>query len=102
MRILLDESLPRKLGFALTGHHLRTVQQMGWSGLTNHMQLATSIGSSETPANAVDDSARFANPTAVNIKLGENCSNKRPNFYDCASRIICRSIKNIHSLQGKP
>ncbi len=40
MRILLDESLPRKLGFALTSHHVRTVQQMGWSGLTNGKLLA--------------------------------------------------------------
>jgi len=35
MRILLDESLPKKLGFLLTRHHVRTVQQMGWSGLLN-------------------------------------------------------------------
>jgi len=27
MRILLDESLPRKLGFLLTGHYVRTVQR---------------------------------------------------------------------------
>ena len=40
MRILLDESLPRKLGFSLTSHHVRTVQQMGWSGLTNGKLLA--------------------------------------------------------------
>jgi hypothetical protein len=35
MRILLDESLPRKLGFLLVGHHVRTVQQIGFSGLAN-------------------------------------------------------------------
>ena len=29
MRILLDESLPKKLGFLLDGHFVRTVQQMG-------------------------------------------------------------------------
>lgn len=44
MRILLDESLPRKLGFALTGHHVRTVQQMGWSGLKNGKLLAAANG----------------------------------------------------------
>ena len=44
MRILLDESLPRKLGFALTGHHVRTVQQMGLSGLTNGKLLAAANG----------------------------------------------------------
>ena len=44
MRILLDESLPRKLGFALAGHHVRTVQQMGWSGLVNGKLLAAANG----------------------------------------------------------
>lgn len=40
MRILLDESVPRKLGFALPGHYVRTVQFMGWSGLVNGKLLA--------------------------------------------------------------
>jgi hypothetical protein len=34
-RLLLDENLPRLLGLRLTGHHARTVQQSGWSGLKN-------------------------------------------------------------------
>ncbi len=40
MRILLDESLPRKLGFLLQGHFVRTVQQIGLSGLSNGKLLA--------------------------------------------------------------
>lgn len=35
MRLLLDESLPRPLADQLTGHVVRTVAQMGWTGLTN-------------------------------------------------------------------
>lgn len=35
MRILLDESLPRRLRSELPGHHVRTVSELGWSGLTN-------------------------------------------------------------------
>jgi len=35
MRILLDESLPRKLTLELPGHDARTVQKRGWSGLKN-------------------------------------------------------------------
>jgi hypothetical protein len=41
MRILLDESLPRKLGFLLSEHFVRTVPQMGWSGLFNGELLRT-------------------------------------------------------------
>ena len=35
MRILLDESVPKKLGFELPGHFVNTVQQVGWTGLKN-------------------------------------------------------------------
>jgi predicted nuclease of predicted toxin-antitoxin system len=41
MRILLDESLPRKLALELTGHETQTVQRRGWSGLKNGTLLRT-------------------------------------------------------------
>lgn len=33
--MLLDESVPRKLRFALAKHEVRTVVEMGWSGRRN-------------------------------------------------------------------
>jgi hypothetical protein len=35
MNILLDESVPKALGFALEGHVVRSVQAMGWAGVSN-------------------------------------------------------------------
>ena len=35
MRILLDESLPIELRDELPGHTVRSVQELGWSGLKN-------------------------------------------------------------------
>lgn len=35
MRILLDESLPRRLAQELSGHEAQTVQNRGWAGLKN-------------------------------------------------------------------
>ncbi len=35
MRLLLDESLPRRLGPLLVGHEVVTVADAGWAGLTN-------------------------------------------------------------------
>ncbi len=35
MRLLLDESLPRKLKARLTPHEVRTVPEMGWAGKSN-------------------------------------------------------------------
>ena len=40
MRILLDESLPRRLSRLLKDHDVRTVKQMGWSGLGNGALLS--------------------------------------------------------------
>lgn len=35
MRVLLDECVPRQLKRELAGHNLRTVTEMGWSGVKN-------------------------------------------------------------------
>jgi len=40
MRILLDESLPIELRLDITGHDVRDVTGMGWSGLKNGELLA--------------------------------------------------------------
>jgi predicted nuclease of predicted toxin-antitoxin system len=40
MRLLLDENVPRKLKFRLTRFGAATVQEMGWSGITNGELLA--------------------------------------------------------------
>jgi predicted nuclease of predicted toxin-antitoxin system len=39
MRLLLDESLPRKLGLLLAGHETQTVQKRGWAGFKNGILL---------------------------------------------------------------
>ena len=44
MRILLDESLPDELQSELAGHEVRTVHEMGWSGLKNGDLLLRSAG----------------------------------------------------------
>ena len=35
MKVLLDENLPYKLRQSLTGHDVRSVNHMGWSGEKN-------------------------------------------------------------------
>lgn len=35
MRVLLDECVPRQLKHELSGHDVRTVTEMGWSGVKN-------------------------------------------------------------------
>jgi predicted nuclease of predicted toxin-antitoxin system len=40
MRLLLDESLPVRFRRALPNHDVRTVVEMGWSGVKNGKLLA--------------------------------------------------------------
>jgi predicted nuclease of predicted toxin-antitoxin system len=40
MRILLDESVPERLGALLVGHSTVTVQRQGWSSIKNGKLLA--------------------------------------------------------------
>ncbi len=40
MRILLDESVPGRLGFRLVGHETMSVQKRGWAGIKNGKLLA--------------------------------------------------------------
>jgi len=44
MRILLDESVPGRLGSLLTGHTTTTVQRRGWASIKNGKLLALAAG----------------------------------------------------------
>jgi predicted nuclease of predicted toxin-antitoxin system len=44
MRILLDESVPGRLGVLLTGHSSTTVQRRGWASIKNGKLLALAAG----------------------------------------------------------
>lgn len=45
MRILLDESMPRRLALELAGHQVSTVAKCGWGGIKNGELLALASGS---------------------------------------------------------
>jgi predicted nuclease of predicted toxin-antitoxin system len=40
MRVVIDECLPKRLTRELPGHDARTVQEMGWSGISNGKLLS--------------------------------------------------------------
>ncbi len=44
MRVLLDECVPRKLRRQLVGHEVKTVAEMGWSGIKNGTLLRRAAG----------------------------------------------------------
>lgn len=69
MRILLDESLPRKLGFLLIGHHVRTVQQMGFSGLSNGTLLRAASHEFDVLISGDQNMSYQQNPTALRLSV---------------------------------
>ena len=44
MRLLLDECVPKRLKRELRGHEAKTVQDMGWAGITNGALLQVADG----------------------------------------------------------
>ena len=52
MRILLDESVPGRLGPLLTGHSSVTVQRRGWASIKNGKLLALAAGDFDVPLTA--------------------------------------------------
>jgi Domain of unknown function (DUF5615) len=44
VRVLLDECVPRKLRRLLVGHEVKTVSEMGWSGIKNGTLLRRAAG----------------------------------------------------------
>ena len=44
MRLLLDECVPKRLKRELRGHEAKTVQDMGWAGITNGALLRLADG----------------------------------------------------------
>ena len=44
MRLLLDECVPKRLKRELPGHDARTVQDLGWAGITNGALLRLANG----------------------------------------------------------
>ena len=52
MRILLDESVPSRLGSLLTGYSTTTVQRKGWTSIKNGKLLARAAGEFDVPLTA--------------------------------------------------
>ena len=59
MKVLLDECLPRKLKYELVGHEVKTVSEMGWSGLKNGVLLTKATNARFQVFMTIDKIYRF-------------------------------------------
>ena len=69
MRVLLDESLPRPFTTLLSGHEVRTVAAMGWSGKHNGELLRLAADSFDVLLTADRNLERQQNLTTLPISV---------------------------------
>jgi hypothetical protein len=65
MRLLLDESVPAKLRRSLPSHEVRTVVEMGWSGVKNGKLLALAASQFEAFITVGKNLPHQQNPAAL-------------------------------------
>ena len=69
MRVLLDESVPKALGFELHGHFVRTVQTMNWAGLSNGRLLAVMAENAFEVLVTCDQNIEYQQNTSLPVAL---------------------------------
>ena len=69
MRLLLNESVPRRFQRALPGHHVRTVVDLGWSGKNNGKRLAFAANDFDAFLTAAKNLPYQQNPNALPIAV---------------------------------
>jgi predicted nuclease of predicted toxin-antitoxin system len=99
MRILLDESIPRRLGAMLTGHEATTVPKSGWAGIKNGKLLALAATKFDVFLTA-DRNIEFqqnlsALPIAILIVLAKS------NRMEDVRPLVPEILKELHHLPPK-
>jgi hypothetical protein len=99
MRLLLDESVPRRLRRSLSGHEVRTVLEAGWSGIKNGKLLALAATDFDAFI-AVDKNLPFQQNLAalpVAIVVLDAFSNELPVLLP----LVPELLKQLSSLQPR-
>lgn len=104
MRILLDESLPRRLSGELPGHNPSTVTECGWSGFDNGALLRAAAGNFDVFLTA-DQNLEYqqnlsALPLAVVVLVArdntfETLRQLMPEVLDCLDHLAPRTLVKV-------
>jgi hypothetical protein len=97
MRILLDESLPRRLRTEIIGHSVKTVADMGWSALQNGALLRRATADFDVFVTA-DQNLQYqqnlaALPLAVVVVIS------RTNRFDDIVRLVPRLLQCLAAIE---
>ena len=106
MRILLDESVPTRLGRLLIGHEVKSVQRHGWGGIKNGKLLALAATEFDvllTADKGIEYQQNLATlPVAVLIVLVqsnrlEDMARVVPNILKALSDLKPRAVQRVAS-----
>ena len=104
MRILLDESVPGRLGALLVGHESNAVQRRGWAGIKNGKLLALAATEFDvllTADKGIEHQQNLATlPIAVLIVLArsnrmEDMAPAVPTILAALSELLPRTIRKV-------
>ena len=98
MRVLLDESVPRKLASELAGHDVSTVPQLGWSGAKNGVLLRQAAERGFEALITADQNLEFQqNPSA--LRLGVVIPVARSNRLVDLKALVPRILQELERLR---
>jgi predicted nuclease of predicted toxin-antitoxin system len=99
MRILLDESVPTRLGRLLIGHEVTSVQRQGWGGIKNGRLLALAATEFDvllTADKGIEYQQNLATlPVAVLIVLANS------NRLEDMAHVVPKILKALSNLQPR-
>jgi len=99
MRILLDESLPRRLSRELAGHSVRTVSEVGWSSVENGELLRRAAGQFDVFVTA-DQNLQFQQNLGA-LPLTGITLVARTNKLEELRPLVPELLKRLATLQGR-
>jgi predicted nuclease of predicted toxin-antitoxin system len=98
MRVLLDECVNPRVRAAFKGHHVKTVVEMGWRGITNGMLLA--LAESDFDVFVTLDQNLEYQQNVPKIKLGFlviKVPDNKIRFYEPIFAAMCAAAEGIEA-----
>ena len=97
MRVLLDESVPRRIGFDLAPHFARSVQTMGWAGLKNGALLAAASGEFDVLVTA--DQGLLYQQNTAQLPMAVIVMRGRDNTYPTLRALVPALLEKLAAIQ---
>lgn len=97
MRILIDESLPRRLKQEFSGHQVATVPEMGWASKTNGELLSLAIGEFDVLVTADQNLQHQQNLEQAEISVLVMAA--RTNRFEDLNPLVPRALTALESIQ---